>query len=182
MVFCRLCVGLFCMSCASASVDFRATYAGKCQVSSGPFPADVVQDAASVAAFKVPFSRGLGDEIADFRRCYIAALANVHGTHGRVTLHVVVGADGQVRDATVAEDTTGFPELACCVTDVLRGIRFERQRQHSAIGLAYPFVFRTLHTYADTSVDFSNYSAARPDGVEIVLDAGTYDAPILLGQ
>ena len=179
MLLGRLCLGVLCTSCASG-VSFHTKYAGTCQASAGPLPADVVQDAASVAAFKGPFCRALGDEVADFRRCYIDALASAHGTHGRVTLRLVVGEDGKVRDASVVDDTTGLPQLACCVISVLKGVQFERNGQRP-IGLDYPFVFRTLRTYADTSVSFSNYSAARPDAFEIVLDAGTYDPTTSLG-
>ncbi len=77
-----------------------------------------------------------------YRRCYEEQLFTSPGLAGRVTVRFVIGSDGIVSSATVAESTLGSSHVESCVVDVIRQIHFPRPEWGGTFIVTYPFTFR----------------------------------------
>ena len=77
-----------------------------------------------------------------YRRCYEQQLITAPELEGRVTVRFVVGGDGVVLAAVVAESTLGSSSVESCVVDVVREIRFPRPEWGGTFVVTYPFLFR----------------------------------------
>lgn len=73
--------------------------------------------------------------------CYEAQLQHDPSLSGRVLVRFSIHPDGTVRDVTTTENTTGSPEVAACVTDIIERFRFNPGPEGGSVSYAYPFVF-----------------------------------------
>jgi hypothetical protein len=112
------------------------------------------------------------------RRCYVEALANEPQTRGRIRVRAWVNTRGGIERANVAADDTAFPALACCVVAVVRRLQLGATHASRAVGIEYPFSFRIMQMPVGQTTEFV-YSAAGPDGFEVVLDAATVQRSIV---
>ena len=84
---------------------------------------------------------GIKQNIAAFRACYTAALANQPGLRGRVVLRMTVDASGAVSESDVESSTLGSPAAEKCLTLVARRSKFPRP-SGAPVRVTYPLVFQ----------------------------------------
>ncbi|MBI5489076.1 MAG: AgmX/PglI C-terminal domain-containing protein [Deltaproteobacteria bacterium] len=73
----------------------------------------------------------------DVRRCYEAALRRDPSVAGRVTVRLVIAADGLVQGALATGDETGDEALVDCLLDAVSGLTFPAADRVTVVG--YPF-------------------------------------------
>lgn len=71
------------------------------------------------------------------RDCYARRAAARPGLEGRVEVRLTIAPDGTVAEAEASEDTTGDEELARCIVEATRAIRFPTATAATAV--TYPF-------------------------------------------
>lgn len=79
-----------------------------------------------------------------FRACYEKSLAKNPDIKGRVTLSFRLAVDGHVLDSAIdpsASDIT-LPELAKCMGEAVRGLRFPPSKKGKEAIVRYPFEFK----------------------------------------
>jgi outer membrane biosynthesis protein TonB len=76
-----------------------------------------------------------------FRNCYELALARDPSLAGKVTTAIVIGPDGGVAEARVAESTLTDAELHTCLNGVSLALRFAPPKGGGKVFVTYPFVF-----------------------------------------
>lgn len=157
-----------------AGEHFRSDYGGKCSAVNSPFAASVSQSGTAVDALRSGLIDALNDRYSALQYCYTEALANEPMTRGRFLLRVLADGQGRIRNVVIPADSTGFPELACCVATLVKGLRLPATGASGRFGFDYPFFFRTVSVPpTDTSVDFS-YTGARKDMCEVVISRAAY--------
>jgi hypothetical protein len=161
-------------SCTARGANFRAEYGGKCRAENAQFAPTVTQSGPVFDALRARFIDALNHHDSELRRCYTEALANQPTTRGRFVLRVLLGADGRVRNVVVPADTTGFPELACCVATIVQGLQLTASGVSGDYGFDYPFIFRTIFVASSQPTLDYVYTTARKDGCEVVLDGSLY--------
>lgn len=165
--------------CATPSyLGFYKRYAGTCQASTVRLEPPTVTAGPRVAAFKAAFVEALDDEATAVRQCYSDAL-RYGEVHGKVALQILVDTNGHTQKVSVAEDTTGFAPLACCVVAVVRDLKLKPTHERDPIGLEYPFSFRTLRMPSQAADSQTGWltAGARPDGFVTELD----EASVVVG-
>ncbi|MEM7677650.1 MAG: AgmX/PglI C-terminal domain-containing protein, partial [Myxococcota bacterium] len=60
---------------------------------------------------------------------------------GKVTVEFTIVERGTVSNARAAENTTGSPAVASCVTAAVRRFRFRPGPEGGSVTFRYPFVF-----------------------------------------
>ncbi len=75
------------------------------------------------------------------QRCYERELRNNPTLAGRVVARFSIQPTGSVRGATATENTTGSPQVATCVINVVRGLRFTPGPEGGAVTYSFAFVF-----------------------------------------
>lgn len=75
------------------------------------------------------------------RRCYVHELRSTPTLAGRVVARFQIHVDGNVRNVSIPENTTGSVPLAVCVGEVVGGLRFRPGPVGGAVTYAFPFVF-----------------------------------------
>lgn len=161
-------------SCTTRGANFRAEYGGKCRADNAPFAENVTQSGPVLDALRARFIDALNHNDSELRHCYTEALANEPTTRGRFLLRVLLGADGRVRNVVVPADTTGFPELACCVAMLVQGLQLTASGAAGDYGFDYPFIFRTIFVGSSQPTLDYVYTTARKDACEVVLDGSLY--------
>ena len=78
---------------------------------------------------------------ATIRAAYEKALRRSPKLAGRIVIRLIIGADGKVTEATVAEDTVGDADLAQAILKVVRRFRFPKPPGGGTVEVRYPFVF-----------------------------------------
>lgn len=158
---------------------FRSDYAGKCSAVNSPFAKSVTQNGTAVGALRAALIDALNDNYSQLQYCYSEALANQPTTRGRFVLRMLVDGDGRMREVIIPADNTGFPELACCVATVVKGLRLPATHAPGRFGFDYPFYFHTIYVVsAEPTLDYA-YAAARKDGCEVILDGSQFQWAVI---
>jgi len=79
--------------------------------------------------------------MAAIQACYERRLKRNANLSGRVMLLFVVGVDGRLLEAEIAENTTGDREIERCILKQIRGWRFPRPATGEEAEVSIPFVF-----------------------------------------
>lgn len=90
---------------------------------------------------KAKTRRTLAAHQADFRRCYADALSGWPDARGTVEVVFLLTPEGLVDKAGVRSNTTGVKALECCISEVVRSLRFERTTAERPLIVDYPVVF-----------------------------------------
>lgn len=91
-------------------------------------------------------TRGEIDDVVtrDWRRirfCYQRALLARPELAGKIVIAFVIGADGRVYAASLAESTMGAPDVEGCIVERFRALRFPPTGGGGQVKVRYPFVF-----------------------------------------
>ena len=78
---------------------------------------------------------------ASIRAVYEKALKRNAKLAGKLVVRVVIGADGRVAKAEIAEDTVGDDDLAQALLAVVRRFRFPKPPGGGTVEVRYPFIF-----------------------------------------
>lgn len=76
------------------------------------------------------------------RYCYEEAMTRNPSLQGKVRVRFVIGSDGAVPSAQVAESTVGHAGLEQCVASRVGTWRFPKPRTGSQVVVLYPFLFK----------------------------------------
>ncbi len=87
-------------------------------------------------------SRTVAQRTNEVRVCYEMLLRRSASATGRVSVRFVIGADGRVTAAVVAESTLGDEETERCVAEAVRRWTFPAPEGGGVISVTYPFVFQ----------------------------------------
>lgn len=79
------------------------------------------------------------ENIAGVRRCFEQAMGGRRGT-GRLVIHFLIRPDGGVRNVDLAANDSPWPDLPCCVADVIRQWTFPAPDGGGVVIVTYPFV------------------------------------------
>ena len=166
-----------CACVKTPGADFQARYANTCSNGPPAVPADAVREGPAHAAVRTRLVEQVDDAAAALRSCYVDALANVPRLQGRVLLRIVVGEPGAPPQVGVAEDTTRYDALSCCVATVVREASAPLTAAGPQVAIDYPLSFKLVAMPAgyryDVGPDFA-YARARPEGFELALDGKMY--------
>jgi len=90
---------------------------------------------------KAVIQRVIRSHVAGLRRCYERALAVNPGLEGRVLVRFVIGADGRVTSAEVAESTLNDSSVESCLLAEFRRMEFPPPQGGGVVMVNYPLVF-----------------------------------------
>lgn len=78
------------------------------------------------------------------RYCYEKQLASAPDLAGKVLIEFVIGADGKVNSARVAEESIADPEVGRCIASKVRTWTFPKPKGGGVVVVTYPFLFKPL--------------------------------------
>lgn len=76
------------------------------------------------------------------RYCYEKQLASNPSLAGKVSIEFVIGADGRVTTARVAEQTLADPEVGRCIQSKVKTWTFPNPKGGGVVVVTYPFLFK----------------------------------------
>ena len=109
---------------------------GQADVEQQPVPAEDGLPRPVIQAAVRGWSRQL-------RYCYERALVSDPTLAGTVRVRFVIGPDGSVTEAAVADSTLGKPDVEECVLRAIRQVTFRPPEGGGTVVVTYPFLFRT---------------------------------------
>lgn len=77
--------------------------------------------------------------IGGIQHCYEKKLKRNPDLKGKIVVHFVIHSGGKVIEASVVENSTGDPELAACILEQIKSIRFP-QAEGGDTAVTYPFI------------------------------------------
>lgn len=80
--------------------------------------------------------------IDDVRHCYNQGLQSNPKLKGRVAVNFVIVKNGQVSEATAAEDSLGHSGVPSCILGAVRTWRFPELESGESVTVTYPFVLQ----------------------------------------
>lgn len=81
--------------------------------------------------------------LAQIKACYERFLQGNRNLAGRVTTNFVIGGDGRVNSATIANSDLGSPGAEGCMAGAIRRWKFPLPRGGGVVSVKYPFVFNS---------------------------------------
>lgn len=99
----------------------------------------------------------------DVRRCYEARLQLQEGLAGKLMVAWTIGADGDVVEATVREQTVPDPLVASCVLDRVKTWRFPEPINGGKVNVTFPYIFVPADAGAAGRESGLSPSLPRPD-------------------
>jgi len=86
--------------------------------------------------------RVIRENIAQIKYCYERELTRTPGLNGKVQVKFVIGANGNVQSAVVAESSLGNKTAEGCMTGKVRGWVFPKPKGGGIVIVTYPFIFK----------------------------------------
>ncbi|MBI5494270.1 MAG: AgmX/PglI C-terminal domain-containing protein [Deltaproteobacteria bacterium] len=86
--------------------------------------------------------RVIRENIQQIKYCYERELTRSPGLAGKVGVKFVIGAQGNVQSAVVAESTLNNKSAESCVTGKVRGWIFPKPKGGGIVIVTYPFIFK----------------------------------------
>lgn len=80
----------------------------------------------------------------EVRYCHEAAALRSPGLGGKLTAQFSIGASGSVQVANVGSSTVGDRAFHDCIMSRLKGWKFPKPKGGVTVGVAYPFMFKSL--------------------------------------
>ena len=80
------------------------------------------------------------EQMGQFRFCFEWQLHRHPELAGRVTMRFVIGPDGTVTEATIADDALGDPTVLRCFQGIVGRMRFPAPEEGGNVTVNYPFV------------------------------------------
>lgn len=80
----------------------------------------------------------------EVRYCHEAAALRSPGLGGKLTAQFSIGASGSVQVANVGNSTVGDRAFHDCIMSRLKGWKFPKPKGGVTVGVAYPFMFKSL--------------------------------------
>ena len=77
-----------------------------------------------------------------FSACYQSASKSEPKLEGRVAVKFVIDGAGTVAEANIADNTTGNVELASCVVENVKKLRFPEPKGGGKVIITYPWAFK----------------------------------------
>jgi hypothetical protein len=87
--------------------------------------------------------RVINRHIGQITRCYETRLVSNPGLSGQVAFNWVVTESGGVSGVSVRSSTLPDPQVASCISGIIRRMRFP-QPQGGSVQISFPFVFRAV--------------------------------------
>jgi len=88
--------------------------------------------------------RVVRSHVKEVKFCYERELQRQPGLHGRVSARFVIGPDGRVASAGIAESSLGHAGAERCIADAVRRWEFPRAEGGGVTFVTYPFVLQEL--------------------------------------
>lgn len=80
------------------------------------------------------------------RSCYELRLGPKPNLEGKVAVAFIIGPEGDVIEAELAENTTGDVPLGDCVRGVVKQIKFQPPQGGGNVKVTFPWIFRPVDT------------------------------------
>ncbi len=86
--------------------------------------------------------RVIRENIAQIKYCYERELTRTPGLAGKVQVKFVIGAQGNVQSAVVAESSMNNKSAEACMTGKVRQWLFPKPKGGGIVIVTYPFIFK----------------------------------------
>lgn len=86
--------------------------------------------------------RVIRENLPQIKYCYERELTRTPGLNGKVQVKFVIGANGNVQTATVAESSMNNKAAESCITGKVRGWVFPKPKGGGIVIVTYPFIFK----------------------------------------